>query len=175
MKLYRPMTPGGGAFLTCVGAALLAAAALSWPIGGYVLLAGFAAGAVALTVTSVVGRRRGLPKPSLRDLLLVWGPALAELLVFFFLFPLLPHDERLQTTAVIAVVGLHFLPMIWSFGPLILWLGLACIGVAAAGLFVPQIPLTTLIAADGFLKLTFGLLMFAALFRVPGRTPAAVR
>lgn len=171
--LYRPMTPGGGAFLTCVGAALIAAATIPWSLGGYILMGGFAAGFAAMAAASIAGRKRGLPKPTLLHLALVWASAGVELLVFFFLFPLLPHDERMQMIAVIAVVGLHFLPMTWSFGPLILWLALACIGVAAIGWFAPVIPLPALIATDGLLKLVFGLAMFAALFRASPRFPAS--
>jgi hypothetical protein len=167
------MTPGGGAFLACVGAALIAVATLPWSIGGYVLEAGFAAGAVALVITSILGRKRGLAKPSLRDLVLVWIPVAAELLVFFFLFPLLPHDDRIQMIAVIAVVGLHFLPMTWSFGPQIFWLAVWCISVAAAGWLVPAIPLPVLIAIDGLAKLAFGLAMFAGLFRSTPTAPLA--
>jgi hypothetical protein len=167
MQLYRPMTPGGGAFLICVGTALLATAWLPWSIGGLFLIGGFVLGGLAIMATSIAGRRRGLPKPSRRDIVLVWIPVAVEMAVFVFLFPHLPPDPRLQMMAVLAVVGLHFLPMAWSFGPLIAGLGVACIAVAATGQLVTGIPTAVVIAVDGALKLGFGLVMFAGLFRAP--------
>ena len=164
-KLYKPMTPGGGAFLVCVGAALVSAAFVPWAIGGQLLLGGFIVGALAIVVVSIIGRRRGLPKPATRDIVLVWIPVALEAAAFFFLLPLVPDDFRIRMVAVIAIVGAHFLPMAWSFGSLIAVLGLACLGVAAAGWFAPAIPAEALIATDGLLKLAFGLAMFAALFR----------
>lgn len=164
-SLYKPMTPGGGAFLVCVGAALISAAFVPWAIGGQLLLAGFIIGALAIMAVSIIGRRRGLPKPGMRDIVLVWIPVALEVAVFSFLMPLLPNDFRARMIAAIAIVGAHFVPMAWSFGPLIAVLGLACLGVAAAGQLIPQIPAEALIATDGGLKLAFGLAMFAALFR----------
>src|SRR5262249_15000036 len=131
----------------------------------YVLMSGFVLGAVASAMASIIGRKRGLAKPSLRDMVVVWIPVVAELLVFLLVYPRLPDDMHLRMVVTIAIVGLHFLPMAWSFGPLIFWLGLACMAVAACGQFVPAIPLPALIATDGALKLAFGLAMFAGLFR----------
>jgi hypothetical protein len=172
MKLYLPMTPGGGAFLACVGAAILSTTLTPSSLSGPALVAGFAIGILALIATSIAGRLRGLPKPTTRQLVLVWIPVAAEMLLFFLLLPRLPLDERTSMVAIIAVVGAHFLPMVWSFGPLIVWLGLACMAVAAAGLLIPQIPSVALVVADGVLKLVFGLAMFAALLRVPPCVPS---
>jgi hypothetical protein len=161
------MTPGGGGFLVCVGAALLAGAVLPWSFGGPVVIAGFVVGTAVIVGVSIAGRMRGLPKPRTRDIVVVWIAVAFEAAAFFFLFPYLTGDPRTQMIGVIAIVGVHFLPMAWSFGPLIAWLGLACICVAAAGQLAPTIPTPALIAADGFLKIAFGLAMFAALFRTP--------
>jgi hypothetical protein len=161
------MTAGGGAFLICVGAALISAAFIPWAISGQILIAGFVIGALAIMVVSLVGRRRGLPKPSTRDIVLVWIPVAVEAAAFLFLVPMVPNDFRARMIAILAIVGAHFLPMAWSFGPLIAVLGLCCLSVAAAGLLIPTIPAEVLIATDGALKLCFGLAMFAALFRSP--------
>jgi hypothetical protein len=172
MKLFMPMTPGGGAFLACVGAALMTSPLLPSTMSGTALLAGFALGIAALIAASVAGRLRGLPKPATHQMMLVWIPVVAEMAIFFLVFPQLTLDERTRVIAVIAVVGAHFLPMIWSFGPLIAWLGLACISIAAAGLLAPQLPIGVVIAIDGLLKLSVGLVMLGALFRVPARLPS---
>lgn len=170
-RLYRPMTAGGGAFLMIVGAALISAAFLSWAIGGQILIGGFVAGALSIVAVSLIGRKRGLPKPSTRDIALVWIAVALEAAAFMLLLPLLPVDFRTQMIAILAIVGAHFLPMAWSFGPLIAVLGLCCLGVAAAGQLVPAIPAAALIATDGALKLAFGAAMFAALFRSPVSHP----
>jgi hypothetical protein len=164
-RLYRPMTPGGGAFLICVGAALISAAFVPWTIGGQLLIAGFIIGALAIMAVSIIGRRRGLPKPSPRDIVLVWIPVAIEAAAFIFLVPLVQDDFRSRMIVILAIVGAHFLPMVWSFGPMIAVLGVSCLGVAATGYLAPAIPTEALIATDGALKLCFGLAMFAALFR----------
>ncbi len=114
-----------------------------------------------------------LPKPSGMEMKLVWIPVVVEIAIFFLLSRFVPMDERTLWIVALAVVGLHFLPMIWSYGPLIAILGVACLGVAAAGWLVPSIPLNWVIAIDGILKLVFGLVMLAGLFRGQGQPAAA--
>ena len=165
MKLYMPMTPGAGAFLACVGVAILIGA-LSLPSqAGTILLAGFGVGIAALIAASIIGRKRGLPWPSNFQLIAIWIPIIIEMAVFFLIFPNIELDARGSNIAVIAVVGAHFLPMVVSVGPLILWLGLACIGVAAIGLLAPQLSIAALNAMDGALKLAFGLFMLRGLLQ----------
>lgn len=164
-QISRPMTSGGGAFLMIVGAALISAAFMPWSIGGQILIGGFILGALAIVAVSMIGRKRGMPKPPTRDIILVWVAVAVELAAFLIIMPLIPPDFRISMIVVIAIVGAHFLLMAWSFGPLIVALGLCCLGVAAAGQLVPSIPPAALIGIDGALKLAFGIAMFTALFR----------
>lgn len=160
---YLPMTPGAGAFFVCVGIAILVGSLILPSMAGNLLLGGFAVGAVALTAVAIIGRKLGLPRPTNFQLIAIWIPIAAEMAIFFLILPHFVLDQRGSTIAVIAVVGAHFLPMVVSVGPLILWLGLACIGVAILGALVQQIPATTLTAIDGALKLAFGLSMLGGL------------
>lgn len=164
-ELYKPMTPGAGAFLVCVGIAILVGVLFAPSASANVLLAGFGVGIAALVTVAIIGRKRGLPRPTNFQLVAIWIPIIAEMVVFFLIFPHITLDERGSTLAVIAVVGAHFLPMFVSVGPLILWLGLSCIGVAIVGALAPQIPTAALIEADGALKLAFGLSMLGGLLR----------
>lgn len=170
MTTYRPMTSGGGAFLVCVGIALLIGAALPGDMSNTALICGFVAGVVGIVIASIAGRRLGLPRPATRDILIVWACIAAEMFVFLVLAPHIQADARTSTLFVLAIVGLHFLPMAFSFGALIFWLGVACIAVPAAGFFVPAIPLDLITLADALLKLGFGLAMLAGLMRIRART-----
>lgn len=166
MKLDRPMTAGGGAFLACVGIAILIGSLIVPSASGNILLAGFGIGIVALTGVAIYGRKRGIPRPTNVQIIVLWLSIAAEMAVFFLIFPHLVLDQRAMTLAGLAVVGAHFLPMIVSFGPLVAWLGIACLGVTAIGALLPQIPLTAVTATDGALKLAFGLSMLGALSRL---------
>lgn len=68
--------------------------------------------------------------------------------------------ERAVLLAILFVVGLHFLPMAVTFGPLRAALGLALCAVAGAGLWLrPDLSLDRLWAADGLIKIGFGTAM----------------
>lgn len=161
------MTPGGGAFLACVGAALLASVFLPDAMLGYLLIAGFLAGAAGIIIASIIGRRRGFPRPRTLHVVIVWLCVAAELLVFAFAFPLLPPDPRTLTLGVVILVGLHFLPMSVAFGAIIGWLGLACVLIGCAGFAFPQLSLSAISLTDALLKLGCGLVMLSSLFRGP--------
>lgn len=161
-SLYRPMTPGGGAFLACVGALLIAGSMQPEKLGLY-LMVGFASGVVALVATVVTGIRLRHQRPSLFQRT-IFVPIIAlEIGAMLLASQYLPHDMRTIWTAALIITGLHFLPMYWSFGWLIVALGVLCTAAACVG-GIFGLPLSAIVAIDGALKLAFGLAMFNGLF-----------
>ncbi len=154
-KIY-PMQQGGGAFLVCVGAALMWAA-FHLQVVDKALLAGFALGVVAIIVNAVWRSRQGLPRPAAWQLRLLWLAIGLEALAFWQLIPLVPNDDRLRNLATLGIVGAHFILMRWSFGWLIAQLGLAVLVLVAIGYFVPSLSTRMLVALDGGLDAAFGI------------------
>jgi hypothetical protein len=69
--------------------------------------------------------------------------------------------ERSLLLAILFAVGLHFLPMAVTFGPVCAAMGLTLCACAGLGLWLrPDIPLGRLWASDGFIKMAFGAIMF---------------
>ncbi|MEP7210680.1 MAG: DUF6609 family protein [Alphaproteobacteria bacterium] len=162
VTLYRPMTPPGGVFLICVGALLIAGSMRTGSLG-YFLMAGFATGVVAMIVTIIVCIRLRLQRPSTFQRLIFVPIIFLEIAAMLVVQQFLPHDVRTIWIAALIITGLHFLPMYWSFGWLIVGLGVLCTIAAAAGALL-GLPLSAIVAIDGVLKVAFGLAMFSGLF-----------
>lgn len=150
------MARRGGLFLVVVGAGLIAAVALgrdtlvSYPV--------FFAG-LGLAVLSLFASGRLSDGRPTRAQLLALAAALAIEVVLFALLPrVLPPGtpERVHWFWVLMIVGVHFLPMAVSFGPLFLLLGGACISNAALGLLLPDVPFGLFAVFDGALKVFVG-------------------
>lgn len=168
-RFTLPMTPAGGAFLACVGAALLAYALAPHAMRTILVVVMLAAAVPALIGVAVLSAKRGLRRPRRLQFLVLYPTIAVEFLAIWLLVPHL-HSERMIWIAVLGIVGLHFLPMYWTHGVRMAALGVACMAVALAGWLMPGLPLVAVIAADGALKLVFGLWMLSAL---PGRPVAA--
>ena len=150
------MARRGGLFLVLIGAGLIAAIALgrdalvSYPV--------FFAGLGLAVLSLFVSGRLSAGRPT-RAQLLALAAALALEAVLFALLPrLLPPGtpERVRWLWVLMIVGVHFLPMAVSFGPLFLLLGGACISNAALGLLLPDVPFGLFGLVDGALKVFVG-------------------
>jgi hypothetical protein len=151
------MARRGGLFLVIVGAGLIAAIALgrdtlvSYPV--------FFAG-LGLAVASLLVSGRLSDGAPTRAQLLALAAALALEAVLFALLPrMLPPStpERVRWLWALIIVGVHFLPMAVSFGPLFALLAGACISNAALGLLLPDAPFGLFGVFDGALKVFVGL------------------
>lgn len=171
--MFRAMTPSGGAFLACIGAGLIGLAAAPPGIGLGLFIGGAAAGAAALVGIAIYSRTILGRRPTRTQVLLVWPPVLVEFAIFWALARWTAMGERTMWLAVLTIIALHLLPMVWSFGPLIVALGLSCLCIAGGGWAMPDAPLGWIIAADGALKLVFGVWMLSGLFRDPDRKATA--
>ena len=170
--LVTPMTPSGGAFLAAFGAGLIAFVLTPAELRTYVLIGFVAFALVALVMVGAVARTR-IGAPTARQRWLVWPPVIVEAGVFWLLFRYSNFDVRTGWIAANAIVAVHFLPMVWSFGPVIDVLGASCLAWAMAAWLYEPIPLPLVVAADGALKLVFGLVMLAAPFLIHHKSQVA--
>jgi len=151
-----PMARRGGLFLVLIGAALIAAIALGG--GALVSYPVFFAGSGLAVLSLFFSGRLSEGRPT-RAQFIALGVAIALEAVLFGLLPrFLPPGtaEPVRWLWVLMIVGVHFLPMAVSFGPLFLLLGGACISNAALGLLLPEIPFELFGFVDGALKLVVG-------------------
>jgi hypothetical protein len=65
-------------------------------------------------------------------------------------------SEDVRWLWVLMIVGVHFVPMAVSFGPIFALLGGACIANAALGLLLPTAPYELFGFVDGALKVVVG-------------------
>lgn len=157
MEARYPLARRGGLFLVLIGAGLIAAMALAR--GTLVSYPAFFAALGVAVLSLFVSGRLSDGRPT-RAQLLALACALALEAVLFALLPqALPvgTSERVRWLWALMVVGVHFLPMAVSFGPLFLLLGGACISNAALGLLLPEIPFALFGVIDGALKVFVGL------------------
>ena len=156
---HYPMQQGAGAFLICVGIALIWGS-LDPPRAFSALQIGMGAGAMAILVIARHRRRIGRVRPTVMQIGLMMLAVPIELIIFAAAFPLVPPDVRLRWIAALSIVGAHFVVMRWSLGAPIALLGLSEIVLMCVAYVSPSFPLNTVIATDGALKAAFGFGMF---------------
>ena len=151
-----PMARRGGLFLVLIGAGLIAAIALSGD--ALVSYRVFFAGLGVAIASLLVSGRRSDGRPTRAQVLALAAAIALEAVLFALLARLLPPgtSEPVRWLWVLLIVGVHFLPMAVSFGPLFLLLGGACISNAALGLLLPEVPFELFGLVDGALKLVVG-------------------
>jgi hypothetical protein len=148
-----PLIRGGGLFLICVGTGLLLATV--YPRRRALLA--IAGGVSAVPATALSAVLLPLGPPSTVQILALLVAVLVEVgLLAYVLHRLRAAEERVRILTVLAVVGIHFLIMGLSFGPLITALGILAMANAAFGLRVPHLPLPVATGLDSLLKIVFG-------------------
>jgi len=156
MAAGYPMARRGGLFLVLIGAALIAAIALSG--SALVSYPVFFAGMGIAILSLLVSGRLSDGRPTRAQLVALAAAIALEAVLFALLPRVLPLEtpESVRWLWVLMIVGVHFLPMAVSFGPLFLLLGGACISNAALGLLLPEVPFELFGLVDGALKLFVG-------------------
>lgn len=162
------MQLGGGLFVACVGAALIAGAVLGERFLGYYLISGMLAGIAAILITrrSVAMR---LGRPSGGQIGIFLFAVVFELAVFLLLGRAGYFLDRSLLSiwqTGLAIVALHFLIMRWSHGPLMLLLAIAIL-IWIALCITASVSLVPMIVGDGALKILFGLIMAIPLLKLP--------
>ena len=154
-----PLIRSGGLFLIIVGAMIIAGASL--PRARNILVAAGLALASIVTAIAAPGLTHPLGTPSGLQILVLAGSVLLEMILIQAVVRYVYHlGERTIVLSVLLVVGLHFLPMAFAFGPIIGILGVLTILNAGVGLWLrPNMNLSILWFFDGLLKLASGITM----------------
>ncbi len=156
-----PMIRAGGLFILIMGIGVLLGGL--WPRRRMLMLiAGGAGATLAIILTAnVLTRPLGVPTRT-QFWALAAAIALEIVLIRFVVARYKRAGERRFLFAILFVVGLHFLPMAITFGPLCGLLGLCAMLNAGIGLWTwRDISLNRAWLIDGALKLSFGSFMFA--------------
>ena len=154
-----PLIRSGGLFLIIMGAMIMAGASL--PRVRNILVAAGLAFASLVTALAAARLTHPLGTPSWQQILVLAGSVLLELILIPVVVRSVNHlGERTIVLSVLLVVGVHFLPMAFAFGPMIGLLGILTILNAGAGLWLkPDLNLSIFWFFDGLLKLTGGIAM----------------
>lgn len=152
----------GGLFIGCIGLGVLVGSLVARnAIDSHV----FGAALILAVASSVVARRWGHQRAMSRtQRTALFGSIAFELLLFVLASWWMQkhgvHDPRTVSLVTLLIVGIHFLPMAFAFGPRVAWLGVVCSLVAALGLAWTAPPFLVFGIADGSLKIALGLLLF---------------
>jgi hypothetical protein len=157
-----PLVRAGGVFIFIMGAGVLLGAFLPCKRRS-LLIFGATVASVAMVLLAA---RLSAPfgAPSRIQLGFLVGSIGAEAILIRAAVALYRQaGERPLLLSILFAVGLHFIPMAGAFGPICLVLGLTLCACAGSGLWLmPGMPLNTLWALDGFIKMAFGAAMFLA-------------
>jgi hypothetical protein len=161
MPHFFPMFRGGGLFILIMGIGVVLGSVFPGRRLLLVVLGG-AVGSVAIALSAnALARPLGLPTR-----VQYWALAVAILIEAILIRVVVARyksaGERTFLLAVLLVVGVHFIPMAITFGPLCAALGVSAMGNAGLGLWKKRAAsLNTLWSIDGGLKIGFGGLMLS--------------
>ena len=156
------MVRAGGLFILIIGLGVLFGAIL--PARRRSLLM-FGAGIATVAIILFAGRLSApYGKPSHLQLWFLFGSIVLEAaLIRLVVWRYRAAGERSLLLAILFAVGIHFLPMTVALGPICIALGCVLCACAGTGLWLrPSLPLNTLWALDGILKMAIGSIMFYA-------------
>ena len=153
-----PMVRSGGLFLLLVGAGVVGGtfSAGERIVNEQVFFAGLGAAILSLFAARWVSFGPGT-RLQMTALFGALGLQAILLVTAARVIGPMPADRLWYRTMII--VGLHFLPMAFVFGPRMLLLGTACIVNATIGFVAPAVPFSLISVVDGVLKVGFGMWM----------------
>jgi hypothetical protein len=154
------MVRAGGVFIFVMGASVVLGAC--FPSRRRLLLIAGAAVATIAIILSAARLSEPFGIPTRLQIWFLFGSIVAEAILVRVAVALYREaGERSLLLAILLAVGLHFLPMAVTFGPLCAALGATLCACAGFGLWLrPDVPLSRLWATDGFIKMAFGAIMF---------------
>lgn len=156
-----PMIRGGGLFILIMGIGVILGGL--WPRRRMAMLIAGGAGATLAIILAADLLARPLGVPSRFQFWALAAAIALEIVLIRIVVARYKHaGERQFLLAILFVVGLHFLPMAITFGPLCAALGLCAMANAAIAWRTSRdISVNRVWIIDGALKLSFGALMFA--------------
>jgi hypothetical protein len=132
----------------------------SEPVRRPIFLAGTGRGPTALLT---LGDRLSHGPPTPGQIIAWIGSIAHEVLSMVVLGAVLQNSSaRAYWLWILLIVGVHFLPMAFAFGPLIAVLGVLCIVKALVGLEVRNVSFLVFGCVDGLLKIRLGIAMLGA-------------
>jgi hypothetical protein len=153
-----PLIRGGGQLLVLVGLGLVVGAAggRSWLLPG--LITGAALAVLAMMIGGITKTIfTGLGYPKIYQYVVLGLAFVVEGGLVNLVVANVPDRESREFWLwILFVVGVHFLVLLFSHGPVCGLLGLVCMANAALGLLVPGIPYRVLWMTDGLLKIAAG-------------------
>jgi hypothetical protein len=155
-----PMVRAGGVFIFVMGAGVMLGAVL--PNRRRLLLIVGAAVATIAIIFSAARLSAPFGIPTRLQIWFLFASIVAEAILIRVAVALYREaGERSLLLAILLAVGLHFLPMAVTFGPICAALGVTLCICAGIGLWLrTDIPLNKLWASDGLIKMAFGAIMF---------------
>ena len=155
-----PMRRSGGLFLILIGITLLFSFWFSheYIINHKVFMLGMIISIFSFTTIKYFSQGR----PSKYQVIALGLALLLEFILAILLVNIMPPEttERSIWLYGSIIVGIHFLPMAYCFGTIMLFLGIGCIINAVTGLLLTQFPYEVFGIIDGILKLGVGIIMF---------------
>lgn len=160
-----PIRRSGGLFLILVGITLLLS--LVFADGNLVNQMIFVIGITISILSFFTVKYFSHGRPSRHQIIALGFALLLELILSILLINIVPQgtSERNMWLYGFIIVGIHFLPMAYSFGSIMLILGTGCLVNATLGLLIPQFPYEVFGIIDGMLKLEIGVILFTGIKR----------
>lgn len=156
-----PLMRGGGIFLAAVGLGILVGA-----FGGDAwltpaLIAGAALGIIGMAIGGITKWIfAGIGKPKIWQWVVLGIAVLVEGYLVSLVATQIPnHSSREFLLWILFVVGVHFLILTFSHGPICGLLGLVCMVNAYIGLMIVPIPYKVFWGLDGIFKIIAGVAM----------------
>lgn len=158
-----PLMRGGGAFLVAIGLGIFVGAFGRRRFRTVLLIVGAALGVVAMAVggaTKVIFE--GLGYPAIWQWVVLGLAFAVEMVLLNIVLRRVPDMEsRRFWLWILFIVGVHFLVLLPSHGPICGLLALACMANAGIGLRARETDLRVFWAIDGVLKIAAGAAMVA--------------
>jgi hypothetical protein len=156
-----PMVRAGGLFILIMGIGVALGGLFPGLRKALLVVGGTAATMAIILLADALTRPLGRPTA-----IQIWALGGAILLETALIFAVVRRyrnsGERTLLLAILFVVGIHFIPMAISFGPLCALLGISAMTNAGVGLWVKrEASLNSIWIVDGALKLAIGGLMYS--------------
>ena len=156
-----PMVRAGGLFILIMGIGVALGGAFAGLRKALLVVGGAAATVAIIFLADALTRPLG--RPTTIQIAALGVAILLEMVLIFVVVRRYKNSgERTFLLAILFVVGIHFIPMAITFGPLCAVLGISAMTNAGIGLWVKrEASLKSIWIVDGALKLAVGGLMYS--------------
>lgn len=148
-----PLVRSGGLFLLLIGSGI---------ITDIIFKGAFMIGTGLAVLSLLFAKVLSFGKPSSIQIFALALAVLLEIVLLITISNVLPSDinPAVRLMWILMIVGIHFLPMAFCFGPRFGMVGILCILNASVGLVLGDLPSEVFLFTDGALKVGFGVWLF---------------